>query len=501
MKILFALFALVVAAPVTAQVTAIEPAPDVGAIYSAANVPGSPQSIDLARFGYVEREYFVRGQARAGAADAPVGPALPYVTRIVLRMPADPHRWTGVAHVEPMHPQLGGTSQWWATAPWILARGDAYLAIGAGDDEPTRRRSADGGPPVRQSEVPRWFNPERYAALRWPEDDGIRFAVFADIIARLREAPAGVLPAPPRTVLAAGWSFTGSFLRTYINAGFHDARRRANRRPLIDGYLIGISSRWNGSGALPLAAGQPAWAVDDERRALRPIDAPVIEFLTEFEVALGDGPQIPDRDRRPGAHRLYELGGVIHGDALLPGGRAGRPLRPTLVQLRSRGYPEERLGTQSRTDACPFPSSDLPHDALARAVTANLLRWVERGIAPPRAAPLATSGRDVVHDRRGNPVGGLRPAELDLPLASYGRYRGNDRPECVTGSAPGERPYFIAQPLSADEAQALYGTRARYMARYRRAVRDLVRRGWLLQADAPALVAAAQARAEALLPQ
>jgi putative hydrolase, CocE/NonD family len=42
---------------------------------------------------------------------------------------------------------------------------------------------------------------------------------------------------------------------------------------------------------------------------------------------------------------------------------------------------------------------------------------------------------------------------------------------------------------------------AAYMTRYRRAVAALVRQGWLLRADVPALVAAARARADALLPR
>jgi hypothetical protein len=495
---LFAAFVLAAfAAPAGAQIASVEPAPAIGAIFNSATVPGSPQSVDLAAHGYVEREYFIRGQARAGSADAPVGPALPYVTRIVVRMPANARRWSGVVHVEPIHPQLGGTTHWWVIENWAMRRGDAYVAMALGDDVGTRNRSADGGPPVRQSETTRWFNPERYAALRWPEDDGIRMAVMADIVARLRDHPAGIFPRAPRTVLAAGWSFTGSFLRTYINGGFHEARRRAGGGPLIDGYLVGISSRWNSMGMIPLASGQPSVPMDDERRALRPIDVPVIEFLTEFEVGTGDGPQRPDSDARIGAHRLYELGGVIHSDALLPGGREARMLRPNFVQLASRGYPAERMGADSSAATCPFPSSDLPHGALARAVTANLLRWAQGGPPPPHAPELALAGRDVVHDARGNPVGGIRPAELEVPLASYGAPPAELRARC---GSRGTFPLFVAQPFAPEAARELYGTRTRYMNLYRVAAARLVSEGWLLQADVPALVAAAQARANALLP-
>jgi hypothetical protein len=492
------LLGLLATSPAQAQIASVEPAPAIGALFNSATVAGSPQSVDLAAQGYVEREFFIRGTARAGSADAPVGPPLPYVTRIVLRMPADPRRWTGVVHVEPIHPQLGGTTHWWVIQNWAMRRGDAYVAMALGDDVGTRTRSADGGPPLRQSETTRWFNPERYAALSWPDDDGIRMAVMADIVARLRDHPAGVLPRAPRTVLAAGWSFTGSFLRTYINGGFHEARRRADGGPLIDGYLVGISSRWNSMGMIPFTSAQPSVAMDDERRALRPIDAPVIEFLTEFEVASGDGPQRPDSDARIGAHRLYELGGVIHSDALLPGGREARMLRPNLVQLASRGYPAERMGADASAATCPWRSSDLPHGALARAVTANLLRWAQGGTPPPHAPELALAGRDVVHDARGNPVGGVRPAELELPLAVYGAPPAAERGRC---GSRGTFPLFVSRPLAATDARALYGTRARYMARYRRAVAALVRQGWLLQADVPALIAGAQARANALLPQ
>lgn len=133
-------------------------------------------------------------------------------------------------HVEPMHPQQGGTSQWYVTGDWLMRRGDAYVSMSVGDDEPTRARSAEGAP-VRQSEVSRWFDPQRYAALRWPEEDGIRFAVAADIISRLRRPGSTIIPGPARTILAEGWSFTGSFWRTYINGGFATTRRRRTAGP------------------------------------------------------------------------------------------------------------------------------------------------------------------------------------------------------------------------------------------------------------------------------
>lgn len=492
-------------ASANAGITAVDgPVPVTGdsVIYNAANVAGSPFSIDLEQFSYVEEEYFISGTAdaykRKGDGDlAVLSEAIPYTTRIVVRRPQDWAKFSGVVHFEAMHPSQGGTSHWLATDSYIVEQGDAYVMAGLGDDKLQRRISAEGEYPTAQSRMPGWFDPERYAPLSWPEEDGIRYDVMADVVELLRSKRDSnpFRQQLPDTVLAAGWSFTGSLLRTFINEGFHERRRLPDGSPLIDGYLVGISSRWNGGGHLALSSVTPSPAVDDPVRDWTAIDVPVIEFLTEFEVVAGSGPQAPDSDDPRGGHRLYELGGAVHGEQLVdkPGTRLERP---HLVQLAAKGYPARETHGPDPMANCPLPASDVPLGPLARAALDNLKRWVATGEAPPHASQLEldASGKPV-RDRYGNPKGGIRIAEFEVPVARYGVYPGSDRPGCASEEG---RPLYFKMNLETDVLHDLYGSEAAYLKQYDAAVDRLVAQRWLLPADGAKLKAQERGHARAV---
>ena len=459
-----------------------------GEMYNRAEVPGSPLSVDLAGRGYVEEEYFVTGSARVfERADGMLTPgesSLPYTTRVVVRRPASSEKFSGILLFEAAHPSQGGPSHWLAAHALMLARGDAYAFAGLGDDERQRALTREGTWPTSQTSVLDWYNPERYAPLNWPEDDGIRYEVMADVIGFLRgenpESP--FLSKRPSHVIAAGWSFTGSLLRSYINYGFHDLFRLPSGSPLIDGYLVGISSRWNGGGLLPLTSSLPAAGVDDPIRELRKIDVPVIEFLTEFEVNSGNGPQRPDSDERGEQHRLYELGGAVHSEQMLLD-RGGNSLnRPNLVQLAARGYPVEQVRGQLTSEVCPIPVSDVPMGPLIRATLNNLVQWVSANTSPPRSHPLQLDGeRHVLRDASGNPVGGLPVPDFIIPVAAHGVYEGSDQPDCKLS---GSRPLILKMQYPRDNLESRYGTMENYLERYDVVVDGLARERWLLEADA-----------------
>ncbi len=235
-------------------------------------------------------------------------------------------------------------------------------------------------------------------------------------------------------MLVGGWSYTGSIQRVFINEGFHDRARLANGRPVFDGYLIGVSSQWNGPGYLPLYNDEPFVPVGDARRNLKKSDARVIQFLTESEVELGAGPQAADSDERLGGHRLYELGGVIHVANLADSTLSERE-EPAVAQLLWRGYPAKQV-PEEPVFSCPIAQSDIPEGAFVRAAVDNLRRWILNGEAPPRAEPLTLNGKKLARDDVGNPKGGIRAAEFEVPLARYGRYEGSDKPSCRE-----DRPY------------------------------------------------------------
>lgn len=51
----------------------------------------------------------------------------------------------------------------------------------------------------------------------------------------------------------------------------------------------------------------------------------------------------------------------------------------------------------------------------------NLVRWIDKGVAAPRAPRIETldEGRTVVRDAHGKAKGGVRTPYLDVPVATY----------------------------------------------------------------------------------
>ena len=73
-----------------------------------------PYHVDLLpEYGYVSREYLIRGVA-AGE---------PYCTRLLLRCPKDTARFTGFVVEEPSH-LWGGTSIWRHINRWLMRSGE-----------------------------------------------------------------------------------------------------------------------------------------------------------------------------------------------------------------------------------------------------------------------------------------------------------------------------------------------------------------------------------------
>jgi hypothetical protein len=488
-----AIGALAAAAPALAGIDKVDgpiPVTAQSQVYNAASVPGAVPAVDLAAQGYVEEEYFLHGTADAYRRDpsgklAVLTKDVPYGTRIVVRRPRDAGKFSGVVHFEPIHPSQGGTSHWVTMSGYMMAHGDIYVAAGLGDDAPSRAISAKGPVPTAQSQVLQWFDPQRYGAIQWPAEDGIRYQVMADMGALLRsDTPQNPLRGlKVRRILVGGWSFTGSVQRTFINEGFHDRARLPGGKPVFDGYLIGISSRWNGGGYIPLNSQEPVTRNDDPRRTLKPIDVPVIEFMSEFEVGTGPGPQTPDSDAKVGAHRLYQLGAVVHGASMIDG-NPPREKRPNFVQLAAKGYPVAGAKGEEALNVCPLPISDVPHGALARAAVENLRLWTDKGIAPPHAPPLAWDGDKIRRDAVGNPVGGMPVAEFKVPLASYGPYKGTDLPACTPAKG---RPIFVRSDLGGAALKARYGSAEAFVRQYDAQVDGMVRQRWLLPEDAAAL--------------
>lgn len=456
-----------------------------GELYCPFYLPGTPSAVEFEHAGYQQEEYFLTGVGdlyEPGEGEPRLlRRGLPFVTRALVARPRSAADFSGVVHLAGTHPFLG-TVQWEWISELVLSTGDAYVAVGTGSDALSRGRSTPDHP-VSSTPITRWFDSLRYGPLQWPADDGIRWGVFADVAEMLRSPERPILAGLPiERVYASGWSFLGSFMRTFINEGFHDAFRGPDGAPLIDGYLIGISSPWQGGGYLEINSEEQPAAVGHPRRRLRPIDVPVIEFLSQGEGERNIGPQAPDRDEGRGRHRLYEVAGTTHTDL----GVAVQ--RTNLIQLAERGHPYAAPGRQAR-----FGISDVPLRRLFSATMENLDRWVQHGEAPPRSARLEfDNAQEVARDDFGNPLGGVRSVQLDVPLARYGRAPGPHAEDNDSHFLPMYRIPFGPEKL----ARLYPGGRREYLDRAAAVVERMRSQRWLREVDRAGYAAAIEQAAE-----
>jgi hypothetical protein len=459
--------------------------------------PSTPDSTDAAALveaGYVSEEWFQSGIANvygygAGGKVEIERRNIPYTTRLLVIRPRDPRRFSGTVQLNPFHPMMGN-NQWNTIASYAMERGDVFVGVMIGADDNTRQAPA-GPVPMMATEVLGWFNSSRYAAINWPMDeDGIRWDVYADTARMIRSAEGPLRGLTVSRIYSFGWSYTGSLLRTWINSGFHATQRQADGRPLIDGYLLGISSFSFRSGYVPINSHTPNLAEDDPRRANVPVDVPVIELQSENEAITNREPQTADRDISPGAHRLYEVPGLTHG--------TGRQ-RSNVADLQIA----MRLGRaqEARVDRCSFPQTDVDMAAFARAAHENLEAWSRRGIAPPRVVRLEQVAGVPRRDINGNTLGGVRPAQLEVPLARYGAAlagSGCDAGQQGIGSPtiPMRRILFSKEQLA-----VLYpGGKADYLRRFDAAIDRLVAGRWLRPVDASIQKFEARKNAEEVFP-
>ena len=460
-------------------------------IFSPVVLAGTAEDAALKAAGYVQEEYLLSGEANIYGENPDGSLSVrssrnAYTTRLVIVRPRDPRKFNGIVQMGFNHPSLASV-QWGRIDNLILSSGSAYALLAIGGDAGTRERSSAQWPVTTPRLFP-WYDPQRYAAFRWGEDDGIRWDVMGQAASLLRDpGKTGPLAGlKVRRVYFSGWSFLGSTIRSWINFGFHDRYRRADGSPVVDGYLIGISAGSVPAGHTPLNSTDPV--KDRTRDLLRTIDRPVIELTSEMEAITNVHPQRPESDAVSGGPRTYELGGTSHGDSGLSG-----QVRADSVQLQARRHP-----AVEPLVACTVEDTDVPMRDVAQAALANLDRWVETGQAPPRALRLqvAADGKDFVRDAFGNPLGGVRVAQLDLPLVRYGE----PAPELCGGKVP--RRNLRRLPVEpALLARAYPGGAADYMTKFRARQAQLVRQGWLRQADADAQTRLAARNAARAFPQ
>ena len=448
-------------------------------------MPGAAPDImrdyDLAALGYSETEFGIAGTASSyelegergadGRWGVRPGDEAHFRTRIVVRRPSDPERFSGTVVVEWHNVSAGidAAPDWGFFHRHLAAQGHAWVGVSA------QKVGIDGGGFVEGIHL-KLLAPERYADLEHP-GDAWSFDIFTQVGELLRvpapENPLGGDLVAER-VLAAGESQSAACLVTYVNAVDGHAR-------VFDGFFVhgrpGVGVAIDGV-FIPSARGQgleeTTRAISSKGERIREdTRVPVLVLQSETDVILLGGglAEQPDSDRV----RVWEMAGAAHADTYtvsagrhddgtLSGERLADLLRPTTNLMIGR--------TNSAINAGP------QQHYVAQAALAHLTRWAGDGIAPPQAPRLELELDRTGYrlDDRGNALGGVRTPWVEVPTA------------VMSGLGQSGESFAMlfgkTEPFDEAALAALYpGGKSEYLERFEASLDATIEAGFLLDED------------------
>jgi hypothetical protein len=430
--------------------------------------PGAPAVEDLEAAGFTEEEFFLEGTARAfekvgdwsidgkwTISDATVAD---YRTRLLVRRPIDPNRFSGVVIVEWFNVTSGVDLDvdFGFLAKEILRKGHAWVGVSA----QSAGIESSGGSPLGEGVVGlRLWDPVRYDSLYHP-GDSYSYDIFSQAGATLK-SPAGINPLGglrPQIILADGESQSAFRMLTYVNAIHRYAA-------VYDGYLV--HSR-NGTGA-PLNENLDG-NVPAPAQIRTDIGVPVFQFITETDLfGIGEGDQSFPAARQPDSNSVHtwEVAGTAHADSNY------------LARLSEQGQLQYEgfLDLSGILDIVNTAPQNLSMNAALNA----LVTWVADGKQPPGAPPLNTADEYIVRDENGNALGGLRLPHIDVPIAVL--------------SGEGVIPLSGSTvPFDTATLDILYPDARTYIEDVRESAQAAVDDGFLLPIDAAQLIAEAEAK-------
>jgi hypothetical protein len=400
--------------------------------------PGLPIP-DLIPYGYIEEEYFV-----SGTADGK-----PYATSLLVRKPKDPRKFSGLVAVETIHAQ-GAIPLWGQKQTWMTG-GHGWVGVGS--------------QLIALEQFIKKSNPRRYAKLVVPNaggpspQPGIMGNPAQDLISQEILTQVGRLlkanqPAGPfrgmrvRKLLQGGASQTGGTTLRYIEQS-HAKAKLASGKSIWDAYF-------------PMMA-FPA-------KPLPMIDAIIMHACTEGDLMnslLGKRTigYRPDSDG-PSRYRHYQIAGMSH------------------VGMRGITDPLQVFSTLENAFKPGEHLSQFPAAELMRPIAVNLVLWLMKGKAPPHAGLIEVADGEIVRDVYGNAKGGVRSAYVDQPTVRY-----IAAAPMAAGDNPFRRLIGLEVPIPPADLRAMYGTREAYLARFDKAIDNMVFDRFLMADDAARLKA------------
>jgi hypothetical protein len=441
-------------------------------------VPGDPETrstpfiawfMDLSLDGYVEEEYEVSGLANLyGYVDDPsqspevevIDSDIPYVTRILVRRPAEPRRFNGTVFYEVFNATAGwdGDPIWQSNFDYITRSGAVYVGMS------TKPNTVD----FLREGWEAWFNVRngsRYADMSMPH-----FGQVWDMLSQtglLLKTPGSahnpLADLDVKRIIMVGYSQSAAYQVTYANS-IHPIAMTPGGDPIIDGYFISA-----GGDNAKHVSGPPDTVEnlsDGDQRNLLLGDAPTFRFQTQTEVVGFGAYLVRQSEQDNPALRFYEMAGGSHVDAEINviGGQA---------LVRDLSLPPS---------FCPNPL--VPYNPInighvQSALLDGLAKWVSYGTEPPasRFMDLVFPGgvATIDLDANGNAIGGVRPPQIEVPLGTY----------LPNNSGPGFCFLFGGfDPFDDGTLTSMYRNHGSYVSRMVREIKRSEKEGFLLREDA-----------------
>ena len=440
---------------------------------AAPDVPGTPShnyiffasNHDLAAHGYVEEEFFIKGNATtynisgfAAMTTATVKDTnQPYYTRVVVRRPADARRFNGIALAEwyNVTNQFDAENVWFFDWEHIMSAG--YVWVGVSPQtvgiaalkkwSPTRYGEFDVGKVVA-STGPRGG----------PDADAMSYDIFSQVGEAIRH-PADVdmlHGLKPKLVIATGESQSASRLATYINAVHPTAK-------VYDGFLL-LS------------------AIGSKIR--EDLISPVIKVNMEHDTVTADAAAWQSDTPK---FRSWDVAGTSHVDRHLRESREPLELRDNGLSLEAKMAPlcsNAQVGTRT------------PAGYVVGSAFDKLAVWAAGGKPPPSAPRLKITQ---VNQRPAQSVvarnsdmlaqGGIQLSEMAVPTqVNFGVGAPADANAAAAGGeaigAGACVRWGYSVDMSVDTLNAKYPSHAAYVAAVTKVADQNVKDGYILPFDA-----------------
>jgi alpha/beta hydrolase family protein len=382
------------------------------------SAPSQPAGKGLDFYKYQAKEYFISGTANGQ----------PYKTRMVVRMPVDRARFSGLVLMESMHGS-GAAHMFEYTSMYTMNSGHAAVEVVTTANTPGELKA---------------MNEARYKEMAVVNGQATDILAQAGALVK-SGAPLG--GAVPRKVVLAGTSQTAGILINYLPA--HAVYRTPKMERIFDGYM-------------PTSNGS---TITQE------LDVPIVHVPTMQEVSGQTITWRQDSDDPGKQYRVYEFPGMAHVDT-----RDAARMMPNPCALPLSTYPLQAYMSVALNHLFNWVDKGVvpPH--------ADRI-WLDRNEA---------DGSPMALDEVGNPRGGVRSPYVDVPVVKYKIRPAVANPFPANPSAwmkanGNEKGAGLMCNLSAsqtalskDDLKKRYKNKKNYVSLVEKRVSELEKAGWSL---------------------